>query len=145
MATAVSLKGVKTAFQPVPEGTYEVALKDYKVGPSKSTPGETSYNLTLAIQSPEDFMGQNLFYAGSLQAKALFGFKRAIAALGAPENALEGDSVVVEEILDDLKGNVAKVYATIEPGRDGPQNRVKFILADEENAATEAGGTAGKW
>lgn len=143
---AVKTKGVTTGFSPVPDDTYEVALTKVTVGPSKSTPGEFSYNLELTIQTPPDFAGRKIFYNGSLQEQALFGMKRALVALGAPEEVTEADSIDVEVAFTDLMGKVAKVTTTIrqQPGRD-PQNNVKFVLDSEAEVvpAGAAGGTGG--
>lgn len=149
MSVVVKTKGVGISLEPVPDDTYEIALTDVKVGPSKSTPGEFSYSLSLKIQTPPDFAGRTLFYAGSLQEQALFGMKRALVALGAPEAVTEADQINVLEAFTDLKGRVAKVTTTIEkqPNRD-PQNRVKFVIEGEEVAAgatTTNGKKKGNW
>lgn len=146
MSVVVKTKGVGVSLDPVPDDTYEVALTDVKVGPSKSTPGEFSYSLTLKIQTPPDFAGRNLFYSGSLQEQALFGMKRALVALGAPEEVTEADQINVQEAFTDLKGKVAKVTTTIDkqPNRD-PSNRVKFVIDGEDSStATAAPGGKGK-
>lgn len=148
MSVVVKTKGVGISLEPVPDDTYEIALTDVKVGPSKSTPGEFSYSLTLKIQTPPDFAGRNLFYSGSLQEQALFGMKRALVALGAPEEVTEADQINVLEAFTDLKGRVAKVTTTIEkqPNRD-PQNRLKFVIEGEEVSAGAAtnGKKKGNW
>lgn len=148
MSVVVKTKGVGISLEPVPDDTYEVALVDVKVGPSKSTPGEFSYSLTLKIQTPPDFAGRNLFYAGSLQEQALFGMKRALVALGAPEDVTEADQINVLEAFTDLKGRVAKVTTTIEkqPNRD-PQNRIKFVIDGESESVGAAtnGKKKGNW
>lgn len=148
MSVVVKTKGVGISLEPVPDDTYEIALTDVKVGPSKSTPGEFSYSLTLKIQTPPDFAGRNLFYSGSLQEQALFGMKRALVALGAPEDVTEADQINVLEAFTDLKGRVAKVTTTIEkqPNRD-PQNRIKFVIEGEESAtgAGAVGKKQGTW
>lgn len=141
----IKTKGVNTSFTPVPDNTYEIALKGKKVGPSKNSPGEFSFTLELEIQTPEDFAGRKLFYSGSLQGQALFGLKRALVALGAPEEVTEADELDVDEALQDLMGNVAKVTTTIEQqaGRD-PQNRIRFVIESEASNAGEAATAGGR-
>lgn len=145
MSVVVKTKGVGISLEPVPDDTYEIALTDVKVGPSKNTPGEFSYSLTLTVQTPADFAGRKLFYSGGLQEQSLFGMKRALVALGASEEVTEADQINVAEAFNDLRGKVAKVTTTIErqPGRD-PQNRVRFIIEGEDSAATPAAAGGGK-
>lgn len=145
MSVVVSTKGVGISLEPVPDGEYEVALTKHTVGPSKSTPGEFSYNIELTVQTPAEYIGRKIFYAGSLQGQSLFGLKRALVAFGAPESVTEADTLNVDEALTDLRGKVAKVSTTIQQqeGRE-PQNRAKFIIAGEKSSPTTAGATGKK-
>lgn len=131
----VSTKGVSTGFEPVPAGVYNVTASAKKSGPSK-TSGKPSFSVELTVNSPEEYAGKKLFYNGSLQVQALFGFKRVLVAFGAPEEYIEGEAVDSDVALDSIIGKTADVKATLT--EDGKRNNIDVIL-EGENTGTQSG------
>jgi hypothetical protein len=143
----VNLKGVNTGFDVVPEGDYVVRLTNHLMHTSKA--GFPAFKVIVTIIDPEEFNGKTLApFSGSLQPNSLFGFKRIIAAFGAPEDVLEHESVNSDSVLRELRGNEANVHVTVEPYNGRNTNKIYFYMPGElENMASvaEAPPTSNNW
>jgi hypothetical protein len=83
----VDLAGVSTGFEVVPEGDYRVRLTNHSIGPSAAN--LPAYKLVITIIDPPEYAGKAIPAGGTLQPEKLFGFKRCVAAFGAPDDILE--------------------------------------------------------
>lgn len=142
----VNLEGVKTNFEALPLGEYEVALEKWdekrakvKEGAKAST--STNINLTLDVVAPEEFQGRKLFKLINVadDGNNLWSLKRELIRMGIPADDLEEDDLDTDALFAAIKaGGTFMVKASIRLYEGKEQNDVEII--DPEAAAVLAGG-----
>lgn len=121
MGIVLNLAKVKTGFDPVPAGNYDVSVAKAELTTAKSS-GKPMIAVQYRISEPEEHEGRILFDNFSLQPQALWklkGFLQALEWAGIDEDGLELDPA-------ELIGAQLTVAVIQEPGqRDDIRNVVK--------------------
>ena len=83
MVGPINFAGVKTEFEPVPDGIYECTFSSYKMGVTgqgSKAPGEPKVDLQFAVtgdvEGEEEFKNRRFFLTATFGADALWRFKR---------------------------------------------------------------------
>lgn len=121
----LNFEGVETGYKAVPEGVYEVRVKEIETGTSQA--GAPKLDFKFEIISGKN-KGSILFYTCSLQPQALFKLKVVLEALGfeIPEGNFNLD---VDELID-LECSVEVAHETYEGKKRA--KIVEFIGSEEE-------------
>lgn len=121
----LNFEGVETGYKAVPEGVYEVRVKEIETGTSQA--GAPKLDFKFEIISGKN-KGSVLFYTCSLQPQALFKLKVVLEALGfeIPEGNFNLD---VDELID-LECSVEVAHETYEGKKRA--KIVEFIGSEEE-------------
>lgn len=96
-----------TELVPVPVDTYDAILESWEYHPSAKSSGQPYLSLKFAV-SGGDFDGRTLFRNFSLQAKALWAFKRALVRLGANSEDLT-EEMDLDDVMPPLVGAMCKL------------------------------------
>lgn len=126
----LNFEGVETGYKAVPEGVYEVRVKEIETGTSQA--GAPKLDFKFEIISGKN-KGSILFYTCSLQPQALFKLKVVLEALGfeIPEGNFNLD---VDELID-LECSVEVAHETYEGKKRA--KIVEFIGSEEEEEEEE--------
>lgn len=126
----LNFEGVETGYKAVPEGVYEVRVKEIETGTSQA--GAPKLDFKFEIISGKN-KGSILFYTCSLQPQALFKLKVVLEALGfeIPEGNFNLD---VDELID-LECSVEVAHETYEGKKRA--KIVEFIGSEDEDSDDE--------
>lgn len=122
----LNFDGVETGYKAVPEGTYEVRVKEIEAGTSQANAPKLDFKFEIISGKNK---GSLLFYTCSLQPQALFKLKVVLEALGyeIPEGNFNLD---IDELID-LECSVEVAHETYEGKKRA--RIVEFITSDEED------------
>ena len=135
MGIVLNLADVKTTFEPVPVGNYDVSIVKAEQTLSKSS-NQPMIAVQYRINSPEEHEGRLLFDNFSLQPQALWKLKTLLEALAWPGTDEDG----LELSVDELIGAELIVSVIQEPGRDGNlRNVVKGYGGGDEDTDLDLG------
>jgi hypothetical protein len=138
----INFAGVKTDFEPVPDGIYECDFASYKMGvtgQNSRTPGEPKVDLQFAvtgdIPGEEEFKNRRVFRTCTFNADSLWAFKRTMVALGTTVDWEDPEGIDPEAVCREVQHNKCLVKVSVEDGLEDPithqtkpQNRVLDIL-----------------
>lgn len=126
----LNFDGVETGYKAIPEGTYEVRVKEIETGTSQA--GAPKLDFKFEIISGKN-KGSILFYTCSLQPQALFKLKVVLEALGyeIPDGNFNLD---VDELVD-LECSVEVAHETYEGKKRA--RIVEFLSSDSEEEEDE--------
>ena len=121
----LNFDGVETGYKAVPEGTYEVRVKEIEAGTSQANAPKLDFKFEIISGKNK---GSILFYTCSLQPQALFKLKVILEALGyeIPEGNFNLD---IDELID-LECSVEVAHETYEGKKRA--RIVEFITSDED-------------
>ena len=121
----LNFDGVETGYKAVPEGTYEVRVKEIEAGTSQANAPKLDFKFEIISGKNK---GSILFYTCSLQPQALFKLKVVLEALGyeIPEGNFNLD---IDELID-LECSVEVAHETYEGKKRA--RIVEFITSDED-------------
>ena len=122
----LNFDGVETGYKAVPEGTYEVRVKEVEAGTSQANAPKLDFKFEIISGKNK---GSLLFYTCSLQPQALFKLKVVLEALGyeIPEGNFNLD---IDELID-LECSVEVAHETYEGKKRA--RIVEFITSDEDD------------
>lgn len=122
----LNFDGVETGYKAVPEGTYEVRVKEIEAGTSQANAPKLDFKFEIISGKNK---GSLLFYTCSLQPQALFKLKVVLEALGyeIPEGNFNLD---IDELID-LECSVEVAHETYEGKKRA--RIVEFITSDEDD------------
>lgn len=122
----LNFDGVETGYKAVPEGTYEVRVKEIEAGTSQANAPKLDFKFEIISGKNK---GSLLFYTCSLQPQALFKLKVVLEALGyeIPEGNFNLD---IDELID-LECSVEVAHETYEGKKRA--RIVEFITSDEDS------------
>ena len=126
----LNFDGVETGYKAVPEGTYEVRVKEIEAGTSQANAPKLDFKFEIISGKNK---GSLLFYTCSLQPQALFKLKVVLEALGyeIPEGNFNLD---IDELID-LECSVEVAHETYEGKKRA--RIVEFITSDDEDTDDE--------
>lgn len=126
----LNFDGVETGYKAVPEGTYEVRVKEIEAGTSQANAPKLDFKFEIISGKNK---GSLLFYTCSLQPQALFKLKVVLEALGyeIPEGNFNLD---IDELID-LECSVEVAHETYEGKKRA--RIVEFITSDEDDDSDE--------
>lgn len=126
----LNFDGVETGYKAVPEGTYEVRVKEIEAGTSQANAPKLDFKFEIISGKNK---GSILFYTCSLQPQALFKLKVVLEALGyeIPEGNFNLD---IDELID-LECSVEVAHETYEGKKRA--RIVEFITSDEDDDSDE--------
>ena len=126
----LNFDGVETGYKAVPEGTYEVRVKEIEAGTSQANAPKLDFKFEIISGKNK---GSLLFYTCSLQPQALFKLKVVLEALGyeIPEGNFNLD---IDELID-LECSVEVAHETYEGKKRA--RIVEFITSDEDDSEDE--------
>ena len=108
MAISVNLTGVKTVFEPLPQGYYQAVVQKCEQVMSKNN--NPMIKWTFSITEPEEFLGRNAWMNTMLTGDGRFALKLVLMALGmGTEESLTGDITFEEEDMLGLPCTLALV------------------------------------
>lgn len=122
----LNFDGVETGYKAVPEGTYEVRVKEVEAGTSQANAPKLDFKFEIISGKNK---GSLLFYTCSLQPQALFKLKVVLEALGyeIPEGNFNLD---IDELID-LECSVEVAHETYEGKKRA--RIVEFITSDDSD------------
>ena len=122
----LNFDGVETGYKAVPEGTYEVRVKEIEAGTSQANAPKLDFKFEIISGKNK---GSILFYTCSLQPQALFKLKVVLEALGyeIPEGNFNLD---IDELID-LECSVEVAHETYEGKKRA--RIVEFITSDDDD------------
>ena len=122
----LNFDGVETGYKAVPEGTYEVRVKEIEAGTSQANAPKLDFKFEIISGKNK---GSLLFYTCSLQPQALFKLKVVLEALGyeIPEGNFNLD---IDELID-LECSVEVAHETYEGKKRA--RIVEFITSDDDS------------
>ena len=122
----LNFDGVETGYKAVPEGTYEVRVKEIEAGTSQANAPKLDFKFEIISGKNK---GSLLFYTCSLQPQALFKLKVVLEALGyeIPEGNFNLD---IDELID-LECSVEVAHETYEGKKRA--RIVEFITSDDSD------------
>ena len=122
----LNFDGVETGYKAVPEGTYEVRVKEIEAGTSQANAPKLDFKFEIISGKNK---GSILFYTCSLQPQALFKLKVVLEALGyeIPEGNFNLD---IDELID-LECSVEVAHETYEGKKRA--RIVEFITSDDDS------------
>lgn len=122
----LNFDGVETGYKAVPEGTYEVRVKEIEAGTSQANAPKLDFKFEIISGKNK---GSLLFYTCSLQPQALFKLKVVLEALGyeIPEGNFNLD---IDELID-LECSVEVAHETYEGKKRA--RIVEFITSDDDD------------
>ena len=122
----LNFDGVETGYKTVPEGTYEVRVKEIEAGTSQANAPKLDFKFEIISGKNK---GSLLFYTCSLQPQALFKLKVVLEALGyeIPEGNFNLD---IDELID-LECSVEVAHETYEGKKRA--RIVEFITSDDSD------------
>ena len=123
----LNFDGVETGYKAVPEGTYEVRVKEIEAGTSQANAPKLDFKFEIISGKNK---GSLLFYTCSLQPQALFKLKVVLEALGyeIPEGNFNLD---IDELID-LECSVEVAHETYEGKKRA--RIVEFITSDDDDS-----------
>ena len=126
----LNFDGVETGYKAVPEGTYEVRVKEIEAGTSQANAPKLDFKFEIISGKNK---GSLLFYTCSLQPQALFKLKVVLEALGyeIPEGNFNLD---IDELID-LECSVEVAHETYEGKKRA--RIVEFITSDDSDEDEE--------
>ena len=126
----LNFDGVETGYKAVPEGTYEVRVKEVEAGTSQANAPKLDFKFEIISGKNK---GSLLFYTCSLQPQALFKLKVVLEALGyeIPEGNFNLD---IDELID-LECSVEVAHETYEGKKRA--RIVEFITSDDDSEDEE--------
>ena len=126
----LNFDGVETGYKAVPEGTYEVRVKEIEAGTSQANAPKLDFKFEIISGKNK---GSLLFYTCSLQPQALFKLKVVLEALGyeIPEGNFNLD---IDELID-LECSVEVAHETYEGKKRA--RIVEFITSDDDDDSDE--------
>lgn len=138
----ISFQGVKTEFEPIPNGEYTCSFVSWKegiTGPNSKNPGEPKMDLSFAVtgdvEGEEEFKGRRLFRTVTFSPESLWAFKRTMANLGSTADWEDPEGIDVDAICREVKDNRCICKVSVEDAPPDPvtgevkkQNRLLDVL-----------------
>lgn len=132
MVGKINFVGVKTEFEPIPNGAYESEFKDYKFGKvaTGKNQGADKVDLQYAVTEEGDYKNRRLFRTCTFTQESLYNFKKAMVVLGSEVDWDSPDGLDVEAICREVRGRkcIVKVsirdYEDPKTGENRPQNQI---------------------
>jgi len=125
MTISVNLTGVKTTFDPLPQGYYQAMVAGCEQVLSRETK-KPMIKWTFHITEPEEFLGRKVWHNTMLVGDGRFATKLVLMALGmGTEESLTGDIDFEEE---DMLGEPCTLVIVPEEYEGKTQSRVKAVL-----------------